>query len=57
MSTFLNPSDPAVRLARLPQLRRWITVPLLLVLVTLVLGFGVKLLLACLEQSSGSTSC
>jgi membrane-associated phospholipid phosphatase len=44
MNTFLTPSDPSVRLARLPQLRRWITVPLLLVLATLILGFGVKLI-------------
>jgi undecaprenyl-diphosphatase len=44
MSTFLTPADPRVRLARLPQLRRWIIVPLLLVLVTLILGFGVKLI-------------
>lgn len=43
MSILTTPADPRVRLARLPQLRRWITVPLLLVLVTLILGFGVKL--------------
>lgn len=38
------PADPRIRLARLPQLRRWITVPLLLVVAILLLGFGVKLI-------------
>lgn len=36
--------DPGVRLARLPQVRRWITVPVTLVVATLVLGFSVKLI-------------
>lgn len=44
MSPTPTSADPRVRLARLPQLRRWIAVPLLLVLVTLILGFGVKLI-------------
>ncbi|MDJ0379021.1 phosphatase PAP2 family protein [Cryobacterium sp. PH31-L1] len=43
MSTSITPPDARARLTHLPQLRRWITVPLLLVLVTLILGFGVKL--------------
>ncbi|WP_241978223.1 phosphatase PAP2 family protein [Cryobacterium sp. Hz9] len=43
MSALTPSSDPRGRLARLPQLRRWISVPLLLVLVTLILGFAVKL--------------
>jgi membrane-associated phospholipid phosphatase len=38
-----SPADPRVRLARLPQARRWIIMPLLLVLATLALGFTVKL--------------
>ncbi|TFD10015.1 phosphatase PAP2 family protein [Cryobacterium sp. TMT1-2-2] len=43
MSAFPASSDPRARLARLPQLRWWISVSLLLVLVTLILGFAVKL--------------
>jgi ABC-type methionine transport system permease subunit len=42
MTTARTPAEPRIRLARLPQLRRWITVPLLLVLATLTLGFTVK---------------
>lgn len=43
MSSSLTSADTRARLARLPQLRRWITVPMLLVVATLILGFGAKL--------------
>lgn len=37
-----QPADSRIRLARLPQLRHWVVVPLLSVFATLVLGFAVK---------------
>ena len=43
MTTLTTPADPRVRLSRLPQLTRWVTIPMLLVLATLLLGFAVKL--------------
>ncbi len=43
MTRLTTPADTRVRLTRLPQLNRWITVPLTLALVTLILGFAVKL--------------
>ena len=43
MTTLTTPADPRVRLSRLPQLTGWVTVPLVLVLTTLLLVFAVKL--------------
>lgn len=44
MTETLPPSgDPRTRLARLPQPRHWILIPVLFVVATMMLGFGVKL--------------